>query len=71
LGVITSNVRALIKETGYPGMKVIMFGMEGPADHEYLPHNELRRDSLRITFINKKVFSGQRGLSSSSMKLQN
>lgn len=39
LGVITPPVRALIKETGFPGMKILMFGLEGPSDHEYLPHN--------------------------------
>lgn len=39
LGVITPNVRALIQETGFPGMKILMFGLEGPAEHEYLPHN--------------------------------
>jgi 4-alpha-glucanotransferase len=39
LGVITPNVRALIEETGFPGMKILMFGLEGPAEHEYLPHN--------------------------------
>jgi 4-alpha-glucanotransferase len=39
LGILTPNVRELIKETGYPGMKILEFGLEGPADHEYLPHN--------------------------------
>lgn len=39
LGIITDNVRTLINETGYPGMKILEFGLEGPADHEYLPHN--------------------------------
>jgi 4-alpha-glucanotransferase len=39
LGVITPNVRKLIEETGFPGMKILMFGIEGPANHEYLPHN--------------------------------
>ena len=39
LGIITENVRDLIKGTGYPGMKILEFGLEGPADHEYLPHN--------------------------------
>ena len=39
LGVITPNVRALIEETGFPGMKILMFGLEGPPEHEYLPHN--------------------------------
>jgi len=39
LGIITPNVRALIKETGYPGMKVLEFGLDGSADNEHLPHN--------------------------------
>ncbi|MDF2487275.1 MAG: malQ [Herbinix sp.] len=39
LGVITPNVRQLIRETGFPGMKILMFGIDGPANHEYLPHN--------------------------------
>ncbi|MDF2944047.1 MAG: malQ [Herbinix sp.] len=39
LGNITENVKALIREIGYPGMKILEFGLEGPADHEYLPHN--------------------------------
>jgi 4-alpha-glucanotransferase len=39
LGVLTPNVIALIEETGYPGMKIIEFGLDGPASNEYLPHN--------------------------------
>jgi 4-alpha-glucanotransferase len=39
LGIITPKVRALINETGWPSMKVLEFGLEGPGDHEYLPHN--------------------------------
>lgn len=39
LGAVTAKVRRLMKITGYPGMKVLEFGLEGPADHEYLPHN--------------------------------
>ena len=38
LGVITPDVRALLKETGYPGMKVLHFGFSS-LDNEYLPHN--------------------------------
>lgn len=38
LGDINDNVRALLKETGFPGMKVIQFGFsEGESSH--LPHN--------------------------------
>ena len=39
LGVLTPNVKELIAETGYPGMRILEFGLGGPADHEYLPHN--------------------------------
>lgn len=39
LGVVTPKVRALIQQTGYPGMRILEFGLNGPADHEYLPHN--------------------------------
>ncbi len=37
LGVITPKVRALINANGYPGMKILEFGLEGAL--EYLPHN--------------------------------
>ncbi len=39
LGIITPNVRELIEKTGYPGMKILEFALDGPGDHEYLPHN--------------------------------
>ena len=39
LGILTANVRELIKETGYPGMKILEFGLDGPVENEYLPHN--------------------------------
>lgn len=39
LGILTANVRALIQETGYPGMKILEFGLDGPVENEYLPHN--------------------------------
>lgn len=39
LGVLTQNVVDLIKETGFPGMKILEFGMDGPIDNPYLLHN--------------------------------
>lgn len=39
LGVIIDEVRALKKEAGFPGMKVIEFGFDSGADNDYLPHN--------------------------------
>lgn len=37
LGFLTQEVRELIEETGYPGMKVLQFGFGG--EDGYLPHN--------------------------------
>lgn len=39
LGVLTNPVVNLIKKTGYPGMKIIEFGLDGPSNNQYLPHN--------------------------------
>lgn len=39
LGVLTPNVVDLIKQTGFPGMKILEFGMDGPIDNPYLLHN--------------------------------
>ena len=39
LGIIDDGVRALLKETGYPGMKVFEFAFDGNPDNEYLPSN--------------------------------
>ena len=39
LGVITDSVRKLLKETGYPGMKVLEFAFDSGEDNDYLPHN--------------------------------
>lgn len=39
LGVLTKPVIDLIQKTGFPGMKIIEFGLDGPADNPYLPSN--------------------------------
>lgn len=39
LGVITDKVRALLDESGFPGMKVLIFGFDVHSDSEHLPHN--------------------------------
>jgi 4-alpha-glucanotransferase len=41
LGLITDEVRALLKATRFPGMKVLQFAFGGGADNPYLPHNYL------------------------------
>ncbi len=39
LGIIDDGVRALLKATGYPGMKVFEFAFDGDPDNDYLPSN--------------------------------
>ena len=36
LGFVTESVRALLRESGFAGMKILQFGFEGDAEH--LPH---------------------------------
>ncbi|MFT3950429.1 MAG: 4-alpha-glucanotransferase [Oscillospiraceae bacterium] len=39
LGIITPAVRKLLRECGYPGMKVLQFGFSPDGDSAYLPQN--------------------------------
>lgn len=39
LGVISKGVRKLIKSTGFPSMKVLLFAFDSDSSNEYLPHN--------------------------------
>lgn len=39
LGIITSSVRKLRRELGFPGMKILQFAFSGEKDHPYLPEN--------------------------------
>lgn len=39
LGEIDDGVRALLKKTGFPGMKVLLFAFNGDPDNEFLPKN--------------------------------
>ncbi|MDE7299858.1 MAG: 4-alpha-glucanotransferase [Lachnospiraceae bacterium] len=39
LGVLTKPVKDLIKTLGYPGMKIIEFGLDCDPENDYLPHN--------------------------------
>jgi len=42
LGYLTEEVHNLIKETGYPGMKILQFAFDGSPDNNYLPHNYIK-----------------------------
>lgn len=39
LGFLTDTVRKLLKDTGYPGMKVLEFAFDSGEASDYLPHN--------------------------------
>ncbi len=39
LGVLHPSVRDLLKTTGYPGMKVLLFAFDSDSHNEYLPHH--------------------------------
>lgn len=39
LGFITDGVAALIRESGFPGMRVLQFAFDGNPQNPYLPHN--------------------------------
>ena len=39
LGFLTDSVKKLLKDTGYPGMKVIQFAFDERETGDYLPHN--------------------------------
>ncbi len=50
LGTIDEGVRTLLKDTGYPGMKVFEFAFDGDPENDYLPCN--------ITDNNCVVYTG-------------
>jgi len=41
LGFLTEDVKALLRESGFPGMKVLQFAFAPDGDGAYLPHNHI------------------------------
>ena len=39
LGFLTDDVRQLLRDSGYPGMKVLEFAFDSREESDYLPHN--------------------------------
>lgn len=39
LGYLTPEVRALLKDSGYPGMKILQFAFDTREESDYMPHN--------------------------------
>ena len=46
LGIIDEEVCALLKDTGFPGMKVLQFAFGGTPDNLYLPHNHTQHSVI-------------------------
>lgn len=42
LGYMTDGVRALLRDSGFPGMKVLQFAFDSREESDYLPHNYTR-----------------------------
>ena len=49
LGIIDDGVRTLLRETGYPGMKVFEFAFDGNPENEYLPSNVQTENCVAYT----------------------
>lgn len=58
LGMIDDGVRELMKQTGYPGMKVFLFGLDGNPENEHLP-SEYKENTFAYTGThdNEPVFA--------------
>lgn len=48
LGVITEDVRKLLKKTGFPGMKLLQFAFDSREESDYIPHL-YERNSIAYT----------------------
>ena len=42
LGFLTDSVIQLVKDTGYPGMKILQFAFDSREESDYLPHNYVK-----------------------------
>jgi 4-alpha-glucanotransferase len=64
LGFLTPSVRSLLKETGYPGMKVLEFAFNSWEESDYLPHNHTENSVVYTgTHDNDTLKSWYHGLS--------
>ncbi len=48
LGLMTENAKAFLKQSGFPGMKVLGFAFDSLSDNDHLPHN-YEKDSIVYT----------------------
>lgn len=48
LGFLTHEVRELVKNSGFPSMKVLQFAFDSGEDNEYLPHNHIENNVVYV-----------------------
>ncbi len=48
LGYLTDDVRNLVKNSGFAGMKVLQFAFDSGMDNEYLPHNHKENNVVYV-----------------------
>ena len=58
LGIITKKVRTLIKECGYPGMKILQFAFDGKKSNPYLLKNHIPNSVAYIGTHDNQTLKG-------------
>lgn len=58
LGVKYEPVQELLDKTGYPGMKVMMFGFDGNPNNEHLPHQASKNSIMYIGTHDNETLKG-------------
>ena len=58
LGFLTDEVDQLIKDTGFPGMNIMIFGIDAKEDSSYLPHNYIRNSVVYTTNHDSQTVEG-------------
>ena len=70
LGLIDDDVRKLLSETGFPGMKVLEFAFDGNDANEHLPSNTTKNSvAYTGTHDNEPLLGYLKGLNSSALNL--
>ncbi len=58
LGFLTDSVKQLLSETGYPGMKVLLFGFDTRDSGSYLPHSYTKHSIAYIGTHDNETVQG-------------
>ncbi len=70
LGFLTPAVKKLLKNTGYPGMKVLQFAFDGDNNNDYLPYNHQKNSVVYTgTHDNDTIIGWTQSASEQEVKL--